>query len=53
MIKLLTVWIKTNWKILKEMEIPDHLTSLLSNQSGSLDLLQVKKQHLEADQDEH
>ena len=41
------------WKTLKEMEIPDHLTSLLSNQSGSLDLLQVKKQHLEADQAEH
>ena len=25
----LTVWITINWKILKEMEIPDHLTSLL------------------------
>ena len=24
-----TVWITTNWKILKEMEIPDHLTCLL------------------------
>ena len=23
------VWITTNWKILKEMEIPDHLTRLL------------------------
>jgi len=23
------VWITTNWKILKEMGIPDHLTSLL------------------------
>ena len=29
--KLLTVWITTNWKILKEMGIPDHLTSLLRN----------------------
>ena len=29
--KPLTVWIKTNWKILKEMGIPDHLTSLLRN----------------------
>ena len=29
--KLLTVWITTNWKILKEMGIPDHLTYLLSN----------------------
>ena len=29
--KLLTVWITTNWKILKEMEISDHLTCLLRN----------------------
>jgi len=29
--KLLTVWITTNWKILKEMEIPGHLTCLLRN----------------------
>ena len=29
--KLLTVWIKTNWKILKEMGIPDHLSCLLIN----------------------
>ena len=25
------VWITINWKILKEMGIPDHLTSLLRN----------------------
>ena len=25
------VWIKRNWKILKEVGIPDHLTSLLRN----------------------
>ena len=25
------MWIKTNWKILKEMGIPDHLTHLLGN----------------------
>ena len=25
-LKPLTLWITTNWKILKEMEIPDHLT---------------------------
>ena len=25
----LTVWITTDWKSLKEMEIPDHLTYLL------------------------
>ena len=29
--KPLTVWITTNWKILKEMGIPDHLTYLLRN----------------------
>ena len=28
----LTVWITRNWKILKEVEIPDHLTCLLRNQ---------------------
>ena len=27
----MTVWITINWTILKEMEIPDHLTCLLSN----------------------
>ena len=29
--KLLTLWIKINWKILKEMGIPEHLTCLLRN----------------------
>src|SRR5574338_1164621 len=29
--KLLTVWITTNWKILREMGIPDHLTFPLRN----------------------
>ena len=29
--KPLTVWITINWKILKEMEIPDHLICLLRN----------------------
>ena len=29
--KPLTVWITTNWKILKEMGIPDHLTCILRN----------------------
>ena len=29
--KPLTVWITTNWKILPEMVIPDHLTCLLRN----------------------
>ena len=31
MSKPLTVWITTNWKILQEMGIPDHLTCLLRN----------------------
>ena len=39
--KPLTVWITTNGKIFKEMEIPDHLTCLLRN------LYAVKKQQLE------
>ena len=29
--KPLTVWITTNWKILQEMVIPDHLTCFLRN----------------------
>ena len=44
MLKPLTVWITTNWKILKEMGIPDHLTCLLRNlYTGG------KKQQLELD----
>ena len=31
MLKPLTVRITTNWKILKQMSIPDHLTYLLRN----------------------
>ena len=31
MSKPLTIWITTNWKILKEMGIPDHLPCLLRN----------------------
>jgi len=30
-LKLLTVWITTNWKILRDMGIPDHLPCLLIN----------------------
>ena len=43
----LTVWITTNWKILKELGIPDHLTCLLRN------LYAVKKQQLEPDMEKH
>ena len=31
MLKPLTLWITANWKIIKEMGIPDHLTYLLRN----------------------
>jgi len=31
MLKPITVWITTNWKILKEMGMPAHLTCLLRN----------------------
>ena len=34
MAKPLIVWITTNWKILKEMETPDHLMCLLRNLSA-------------------
>ena len=40
-LKPLTVWITTNWKILKEMRIPDHLTCSWET------CTQVKKQQLE------
>ena len=52
--KPLIVWITTNWKILKEMGIPDHLTCLLRNLCagqeatvrtghGTTDLFQIRK----------
>ena len=52
--KPLTVWITINWKILKEMGIPDHLTCLLRNLyagqeatvrtgHGTIDWLQIGK----------
>ena len=54
-IKSLTVWITINWKILKEMGIPDHLTYLLRNLytgqeatvrtgHGTTDWLQIRKE---------
>ena len=50
----LTVWITANWKILKEMGIPDHLTCLLRNlyagqeatvrtRHGTTDWFQIEK----------
>ena len=52
--KPLTVWITTNWKILKEMGIPDHLTCLLRSRyagqeatvrtgHGTTDWFQIRK----------
>ena len=37
-LKPLTVWITTNWKILQEMRIPDHLTCLQRNLLEQLEL---------------
>ena len=44
-LKPLTVWIITNWEILKEMEIPDHLTCFLRS-------MEAKKQQLELDMEQ-
>ena len=52
--KPLTVWITINWKILKEMAIPDHLNCLLRNLyvgqeatvrtgHGTMDWFQIRK----------
>ena len=50
MLKPLTVWITTNWKILKEMAIPDHLTCLLYGETYmQRNVMQVRKQQLEMD----
>jgi len=43
-LKPLTVWIKTNFKILKEMGIPDHLTCLLRNPYASQEVA-VRTRH--------
>ena len=59
MLKPLTVWITINWKILKEMGIPDHLTCLLRNLyagqeatvrtgHGKTDWFQKEKEHVKA-----
>ena len=44
--KPLTVWITTNWKILKEMRIPGHFTCLLRN------CMQIKKQQLKPNKEQ-
>ena len=45
MVKLLTLWITTNWKILKEMEIPDHLTCLLRNLYAGQEATTIRTGH--------
>ena len=58
MLKPLTLWITTNWKILKEMEIPDHLTCILRNLNagqeatvrtghGTMDWCKIEKEVLQ------
>ena len=57
--KPLTVWVTINWKILKEMGIPDHLTCLLRNLyagqeatvrtgHGTTDWFQIEKEFIKA-----
>ena len=59
MLKSLIVWIKTNWKILKEMEIPDHFTCVLRNLyvsqeatvrtgCGTMDCCKIRKEYRKA-----
>ena len=49
--KPFTVWIPTNWKILKEMGIPDHLTCLLrdlyAGQEATLKHLELDMEKLD------
>ena len=57
--KPLTLWITINWKILKEMRIPDQLTCLLRNLHagqeatvrtghGTMDWFQIGKEYVKA-----
>ena len=48
MLKPLTVWITTQWKILKEMGIPDHFTCLLRNLYAGKEAT-VRTRHVIAD----
>ena len=61
--KPLTVWITTNWEILQEMRIPDHLICILRNlcagqeatvrtEHGTIDWFQIGKQQLELDMEQ-
>ena len=44
MLKPLTVWITTNWKILKGIRIPDHFTCLLRNLYAGQEII-VRTEH--------
>ena len=59
MLKPLTVWITTNWKILKDMGIQGHLSCLLRNlcagqeatvrtRHGTRDLFKIEKEYIKA-----
>ena len=47
-LKSLTAWITTNWKILKETGLPDHLTCLLRNLYSSQEVT-VRTRHRTTD----
>ena len=48
-LKPLTVWVTTNWKILKEMRISDHLKNKNTRPPPEKPVYMVKKQQLELD----
>ena len=43
-LKPLTVWITTNWKILQEIGIPDHMTCLLRNLYAGQEAIVITRQ---------
>ena len=43
--KPLTVWVTTNWKIIQEMGIPEHLTCLLKNLYAGQEAFTVRTGH--------
>ena len=42
--KSLTVWITTNWEILKDLRVPDHLNYLLTNPYSSQETLNMGRE---------
>ena len=47
----MTVWITTNWEILKEIGIPDHLTCLLRNLYAVQEATAKKKKKQQVEKD--